>query len=124
MGEHTLGLLLTLFRKIKQGDGQIREGLWLREENRGAEIGGKTIGLIGYGHMGKAFAKRLAGFDCEVLAFDKAPVENPFSHVKLVSLHEIQKKPTCSACIFLTPRKTITLQMLNFWQHFKSHSGY
>ncbi|WP_192821230.1 NAD(P)-dependent oxidoreductase [Rufibacter sp. LB8] len=92
VGEHTLGLLLTLFRKIKQGDGQIREGLWLREENRGAEIGGKTIGLIGYGHMGKAFAKRLAGFDCEVLAFDKAPVENPFSHVKLVSLHEIQKK--------------------------------
>ncbi|GAB2534582.1 NAD(P)-dependent oxidoreductase [Rufibacter soli] len=92
LGEHTLGLLLTLFRKINQGDRQIRQGLWLREDNRGEEIGGKTIGLIGYGHMGKAFAKRLMGFDCQVLAFDHQAVENPYPHVRLASLAEIQEK--------------------------------
>ncbi|WP_210490432.1 NAD(P)-dependent oxidoreductase [Rufibacter aurantiacus] len=92
VGDHTLGLLLALFRKITRGDRQIREGQWLREDNRGEEIGGKTIGLIGYGHMGKSFAKRLMGFDCEVLAFDQQPVENPFPHVRLTSLEEIQEK--------------------------------
>ncbi|WP_262707493.1 NAD(P)-dependent oxidoreductase [Rufibacter latericius] len=92
VGDHTLGLLLALFRKITQGDRQIRQGQWLREDNRGEEIGGKTIGLIGYGHMGKAFAKRLMGFDCEVLAYDKQTVDNPFPHVRLTSLEEIQEK--------------------------------
>lgn len=92
VGEHTLGLLLTLFRKINSGDAQIRKGLWLREENRGEEIGGKTVGLIGYGNMGQAFAKRLAGFDCEVLAYDQQKVTNPFSYVKLCVLEEIQER--------------------------------
>ncbi|GGK71394.1 2-hydroxyacid dehydrogenase [Rufibacter glacialis] len=92
VGEHTLGLLLTLFRKINQGDRQIRQGQWLREDNRGEEVGGKTIGLIGFGHMGKAFAMRLQGFDCEVLAYDQQPVENPFPHVRLCSLEELQQK--------------------------------
>ncbi|WP_181308914.1 NAD(P)-dependent oxidoreductase [Rufibacter sp. XAAS-G3-1] len=92
VGEHTLGSLLTLFRKITQGDRQIRQGQWRREDNRGEEIGGKTIGLIGYGHMGKSFAKRLVGFDCEVLAYDRQPVENPFPHVQLASLEELQQQ--------------------------------
>ncbi|QHL86062.1 phosphoglycerate dehydrogenase [Nibribacter ruber] len=92
VGEHTLGLLLSLFRKINSGDAQIRKGLWLREENRGEEIGGKTIGIIGYGNMGKAFAKRLAGFDCQVLAYDQQAVTNPLSYVKLCVLEEILEK--------------------------------
>ncbi|MBC3538187.1 NAD(P)-dependent oxidoreductase [Rufibacter sediminis] len=92
VGDHTLGLLLALFRKITQGDRQIRQGQWLREDNRGEEIGGKTIGLIGYGHMGKSFAKLLMGFDCNVLAYDHQPVENPYPHVRLTSLAEIQEK--------------------------------
>ncbi|AMM51969.1 phosphoglycerate dehydrogenase [Rufibacter sp. DG15C] len=92
VGEHTLGLLLTLFRKINSGDAEVRKGLWLREENRGEEIGGKTVGIIGYGNMGKAFAKRLAGFDCEVLAYDVQAVTKPFSYVKLCVLEEIQER--------------------------------
>jgi D-3-phosphoglycerate dehydrogenase len=92
VGEHTLGLLLTLFRKINSGDAEVRKGLWQREENRGEEIGGKTVGLIGYGNMGKAFAKRLAGFDCEVLAYDIQKVNNPFYYVKLCVLEEIQER--------------------------------
>ncbi|WP_340155576.1 NAD(P)-dependent oxidoreductase, partial [uncultured Winogradskyella sp.] len=56
VGEHTLGMLLSLFNKLNKADKEVRNGKWLREENRGLELDGKTIGLIGYGNMGKAFA--------------------------------------------------------------------
>lgn len=70
VGEHALGLLLALFDKIAVADAEVRQGLWHREENRGLEVKGKKIGIIGFGNMGGAFAKRLAGFECEVLAYD------------------------------------------------------
>lgn len=71
VGEHALGLLLCLFDKLIVADREVRQGLWQREANRGLEIEGKTIGIIGYGNMGRSFAKRLSGFDCKVLAYDK-----------------------------------------------------
>ncbi len=71
VGEHAVGLLLALFDKICIANNEVRQGLWHREENRGLEIKGKTIGLIGYGNMGQAFAKRLSGFDCRVIYYDK-----------------------------------------------------
>ncbi len=71
VGEHALGMLLMLFNNLKKGDAGVRHGLWLREENRGIEIEGKTIGIIGYGNTGGAFAKRLSGFGARVLAYDK-----------------------------------------------------
>lgn len=71
VGEHTLGLLLALFNKLIQADREVRAGIWSRERNRGLEIKGKTVGLIGYGNMGRAFAQRLSGFECQVLAYDK-----------------------------------------------------
>jgi D-3-phosphoglycerate dehydrogenase len=70
VGEHTLGLLLTLFNKINKADLEIRSGQWNRESNRGIEVDGKTVGIIGYGNMGKAFAKKLRGFNCNVLCYD------------------------------------------------------
>ncbi|HEY0654105.1 MAG TPA: NAD(P)-dependent oxidoreductase [Chryseosolibacter sp.] len=71
VGEFTIGVLLSLLRNIPRGDRQVREYTWEREGNRGEEINGKTISLIGYGNMGQAFAKRLVGFGCKVLAYDK-----------------------------------------------------
>lgn len=71
VGEHTVGLLLALFDNIARADREVRAGIWRREPNRGLEIKGRTIGIIGYGNMGQAFAKRLRGFECTVLAFDK-----------------------------------------------------
>jgi len=59
VGEHALGMILALFNKLKKADSEIRRGVWLREDNRGIELEGKTIGLIGYGNMGKAFAKKV-----------------------------------------------------------------
>ena len=70
VGEHSLGMLLSLFNKLNKADKEVREGLWQREENRGIELDGKTVGLIGYGHMGKAFAKKLRGFDVETIFYD------------------------------------------------------
>jgi D-3-phosphoglycerate dehydrogenase / 2-oxoglutarate reductase len=71
VGEYTIGALLALLRNIPRADKEVRDAVWLREENRGMELMGKTVGIIGYGNMGQAFAKRLAGFSCHVLAYDK-----------------------------------------------------
>lgn len=90
VAEHTLGMLLNLCNKLNLVDNQVRNGIWLREENRGHEIEGKTIGIIGYGNMGKAFAKRLQGFDCEVVFFDI--LENiADQNATQVSLEELQR---------------------------------
>lgn len=71
VGEYTIGGLLSLMRNIPRADKEVRLGVWEREGNRGEEIMGKTIGIIGYGNMGQAFAKRISGFGCTVLAYDK-----------------------------------------------------
>ena len=71
VGEHALGMLLCLLNNIIKADGEIRNGQWIREGNRGIEIKGKTVGIIGYGNMGSAFAQRLKGFGAQVIAYDK-----------------------------------------------------
>lgn len=71
VGEHALGMLLMLFNQLKKGDAEVRKGIWDREGNRGLEIAGKTVGIIGYGNIGSAFAQKLSGFDCKVIAYDK-----------------------------------------------------
>lgn len=70
VGEHALGMLLSLFNNLNKADREVKNGLWNREANRGIELEGKTVGIIGYGNMGKAFAKKLRGFDCEVICYD------------------------------------------------------
>lgn len=71
VAEHAVGGLLALLNHMIQGDAQVRKGIWDREGNRGYELKGKTVGIMGYGNMGKAFAKRLRGFGVEILAYDK-----------------------------------------------------
>jgi D-3-phosphoglycerate dehydrogenase len=91
VGEHALGILLSLLNKLNRADRLVREGKWIREGNRGFELEHKTIGIIGYGNMGKSFAKKLRGFDVAVLCydiFDNVDDEN----AKQVSLQELQQK--------------------------------
>jgi D-3-phosphoglycerate dehydrogenase len=85
-------MLLCLLNKINTADKQVRKCKWIREENRGVEIEGKTIGIIGYGNMGSAFARRLKGFDCNVIAYDKYKCGFSDEYVKEVSLGELFEK--------------------------------
>ena len=92
VGEHALGMLLSLFNKLSIADKQIRNGKWFRETNRGTELASKTIGIIGYGNMGKAFAKCLSGIGCSVLAFDIHKKKYSDKYVCESTLKEIQEK--------------------------------
>jgi len=89
VGEHALGMLLMLLNKLKKADKEVREGFWLRAENRGTEISGKTVGILGYGQMGSSFAKKLSGFDCKILAYDKYKIEFGNDNVIESSLENI-----------------------------------
>ncbi|GIM51278.1 2-hydroxyacid dehydrogenase [Capnocytophaga cynodegmi] len=110
VGEHTLGMLLALLNKFKKANKEIEQGKWLREQNRGWELDYKTVGIIGYGNMGKSFAKKLRGFDCKVICYDIKPnvgdenatqvsLEEFFSQAEVVSLH--------------TPQTPLTTNMVN-----------
>lgn len=106
VGEHALAMLLALFNKLKKGDTEIRKGIWDREGNRGIELTGKTVGIIGFGNNGSAFAKVLRGFDCTILAYDKyksgfgdefvteASLEAIYSQAEVISFHIPQNEET------------------------------
>jgi D-3-phosphoglycerate dehydrogenase len=90
VAEHVLGMLLSLMHKLSTATQEVKNGIWKREENRGDELLGKTIGLIGYGNMGKATAKRFSGFGCKVIFHDiLAGLEDEFAQE--VSLEKLQK---------------------------------
>lgn len=110
VAEHAIGMLLSLMNKLPQADAEVRNGIWLREENRGIEIEGKTVGIVGYGHMGKAFAKRLKGFDCEVIFHDILPNLGD-ENATQVSLEQLQQR---SDIISLhTPQTPQTFHLIN-----------
>lgn len=113
VGEHAMGMLLSLFNHMNRADQQVRNGIWLREENRGLELEGKTVGLIGYGNMGKSFAKKLSGFDCAVIFYD---IKNGLSdkNASQVSLKELQERSDVLS--LHTPQTPLTTNMI--------HSGF
>ncbi|WP_370390117.1 2-hydroxyacid dehydrogenase [uncultured Winogradskyella sp.] len=110
VGEHALGMLLALLNKITQADREVKNGHWRREKNRGIELDGKTVGLIGYGNMGKAFAKKLRGFDVDVICHDiKSNVED--ENAKQVSLEDLQNRSDVLS--LHTPETPLTIGMVN-----------
>jgi D-3-phosphoglycerate dehydrogenase len=92
VGEFAIGLLMSLLRHIPRANQEVQMGIWQREANRGEELGGKTVGILGYGNMGRAFARRLTGFGCTVLAHDSNPACAPDQHATLVALQELQAR--------------------------------
>jgi D-3-phosphoglycerate dehydrogenase len=104
VGEHAVGMLLNLMNNFNRADAEIREGIWKREANRGYELRGKTIGIIGYGFMGGSFAKKLAGFSVNVIAYDKYKTGFSDQFVREVSMEEMVKQAdVVSFHIPLTP---------------------
>jgi len=95
VAEHALGMLLSLFNNLNKADQEVRNGVWAREENRGIELAGKTVGIIGYGNNGSAFAEVLKGFNVKILAYDKylsnypqkSSMESIYQKADIVSLH-------------------------------------
>lgn len=110
VGEHALGMVLSLFNKLNKADREIRQGHWNRESNRGLELDGKTVGIIGYGNMGKSFAKKLRGFDVEVLCYDIVPNVGD-ANAKQVSLEVLQAK--ADVVSLHTPWSDLTNKMIN-----------
>lgn len=92
VAEHAIGMLLMLFNRLKIADAEVRQGIWKREENRGYELMDKTVGIIGYGYMGKAFAQRLSGFGCQVIAYDKYLENYADEYAMEVSLEELKER--------------------------------
>lgn len=111
VAEHALGMLLNLFRNVKKGDAEMRQGIWDREGNRGVELDGKTVGIIGFGNNGSAFAKKLSGFDVRVLAYDKYKKVRSLGQVESASLQQIFDE--ADVVSFHVPQTEETL----FWAH-------
>jgi len=89
VGEQAMAMLLSLFANLNRADREVRAGIWRREQNRGIELQGKTVGLIGYGNTSGAFAKKLSGFDCTVIAFDKYRSDFSDRYAKEVTMEQI-----------------------------------
>lgn len=105
VAEHAIGMLLALLNRLRIADTEVRQGIWKRAENRGIELSHLTVGIIGYGHMGKQLAKRLSGFECEVLFYDiinglgdryakQVPLETLYEQADIISLHTPQTEQT------------------------------
>jgi D-3-phosphoglycerate dehydrogenase len=110
VGEHSLALLLNLTNRINSADVEIRSGQWRREDNRGFEIAGKQIGIIGYGHMGKSFAKVLKGLDCSVVFYDLDDSKGD-ENAKYVPLETLKKNADIIS--IHTPQTDLTKGMIN-----------
>jgi D-3-phosphoglycerate dehydrogenase len=119
VGEHTLGMLLMLLNNLSVAHQQVQSKIWLREANRGHELAGKTVGIIGFGNTGKAVAKKLSGFDVNVLAYDKYLKNYGNKYAKQATLNQIFNQAHIVS--FHVPLTSITQYMVNlsFLNRFK-----
>lgn len=119
VGEHTLGMLLSLMNNFRKADIEIRNGIWDREGNRGYELMGKTVGIIGYGHMGQAFAKRMAGFGVITIAYDKYKTRFTDEYATEASMEEIVKYSDVLSLHIPLTRETKQLVDDEYLLHFR-----
>ncbi len=110
VGEHAIGMVLSLFNKLNKAHREVQEGIWDREGNRGEELEGKTVGIIGYGNTGKAFARKLAGFNVEVICYDIIGGVGD-AYARQVGILELQQKTDVLS--LHVPQTPLTEYMIN-----------
>ena len=94
VAEHCLGMLLVALKKMAAADHEVRDGAWLREKNKGTELSSQTVGIIGFGNTGKAFAKILSAFGCKILVYDKFKTGFSETYIEEASLDEVMQRAT------------------------------
>lgn len=119
VAEHAIGMLLSLMNNFRKADHEVRNGVWDREGNRGYELKGKTVGLIGYGFMGKQMAKKISGFDVNVIAYDKYKTGFSDHFVKEVSMEEIVKQSDVLSLHIPLTKETRKMVNEEYFFHFK-----
>ncbi len=119
VGEHAIGMLLSLMNSLQKADSEIRAGIWDREGNRGYELKGRTVGIIGYGFMGGSFARKLKGFEVNVIAYDKYKYGFSDEFVLEVSMEEIVKHADVLSLHIPLTRETRKMVNDEYFFHFK-----
>ncbi len=119
VAEHALGLLLSLMNNFRNADAQVRNGIWDRENNRGYELKGKTVGIIGYGFMGQKMARKLAGFEVNVIAYDKYKTGFGNEYAREVSMEEIVKHSDVLSLHIPLTKETKQMVDEEYFFHFK-----
>lgn len=119
VGEHMVGMLLVLMNNLHRGDRQIRNRQWLREENRGLELGGRTVALIGYGHNGQAMARKLTGFGVRVIAYDKYKTGFSDAYATEVSMEEVVRQADVLSLHIPLTRETRAMVNDEYLFHFR-----
>ena len=119
LAEHAMALLLSLLNNFKKSGREVRRWIWEREGNRGHELSSKTVGLIGYGHMGRSFAKRLVNFGCKIIAFDKYKTGFSDEYATEVSLEQIFEQTDILSLHIPLTDETDYLVDLDFLRKFK-----
>ncbi len=119
VGEHAIGLLLALMNNFKKADTEIRNGIWDREGNRGYELKGKTVGIIGYGFMGQKMARKLSGFEANVIAYDKYHTNFSDAYAREVSMEEIVKQSDILSLHIPLTKETRQMVDEEYLYHFK-----
>jgi len=119
VGEHAVGMLLSLMNNFNNADMQVRSGTWDREANRGYELKGKTVGIIGYGFMGHSFARKLSGFGVNVIAYDKYKTGFTDQYAREASMEEIVKYSDVLSLHIPLTAETMGLVNEEYLLHFK-----
>ncbi|EOR95130.1 D-3-phosphoglycerate dehydrogenase [Arcticibacter svalbardensis MN12-7] len=119
VGEHAIGMLLSLYANLRKADIEVRDGIWDREGNRGLELKNKTVGIIGFGHMGQSFAHKLSGFEVEVIAYDKYKSGFSNRYAKEVSMEQIVKHADILSLHIPLTRETQQMVDDEYLFHFK-----
>jgi len=121
VAEHAVGMLLALFNKLLRADAEVRQKIWNREGNRGVELAGKTVGIIGYGNMGSSVAKVLGGFGCKVIAYDKYHPEFKNNYAESVNMETIFAETDILTLHTPLTAETKNMATTAFWQQFRKN---